>query len=107
MQHEKEKMQDLIEYIIVQKSWSMKTFGKSRRTIGICEHIKKELIEIAAKPYDLFEWIDIVILALDGAWRAGYTAKEITAALREKQQINFARMWEANHDENKAIEHRK
>jgi len=35
----------------------------------------------------------VVILALDGAWRAGYTPEEIVAELERKQAVNFAREW--------------
>ncbi len=35
----------------------------------------------------------MVILALDGAWRAGYLPEEIVAELERKQAVNFAREW--------------
>ena len=73
--------------------WSRSTFGEGRRTEGLCKHIAKELDEIRAKPTDLMEWIDVIILAFDGAWRAGYTAPQIVLALISKQAINFQRKW--------------
>jgi hypothetical protein len=44
------------------------------RPRGSCiKHIKKELDdEIAHDPLDLGEWIDVIILGLDGAWRTGH-----------------------------------
>ena len=40
------------------------------RTAGVVDQVHNELIEIPAAPEDLAEGIDVVILALDGAWRA-------------------------------------
>lgn len=83
----------LDRYIDRQKRWSEKTFGPGMRTKGITAHIRKELEEIEAEPDDVVEFVDVIILALDGAWRAGYSAAEIVAALQSKQEINFARDW--------------
>ena len=80
--------------------------GRSR-TLGVIDHIRKELREIEADPADVKEWIDVVILALDGAWRAGYEPQQIIDALVTKQAKNEARAWPdwrtMRHDE--AIEH--
>lgn len=81
----------LYHYLELHISWSKRTFGLSRRTRGITEHIRNELDEIEGNPDDVYEWIDVVILALDGAWRAGYTTEEILDALCEKQRVNFGR----------------
>jgi len=99
--------QDLVEYIEAQRCWSIRIFGEGQRTKGICEHIRKELLEIEAMPLDVFEWVDVIILALDGAWRAGYTAEQIVAALKEKQRINFSRTWGTKHNENEPTEHER
>ena len=84
---------DLITHLYRQRDFSLKTFGPGKRSAGIIDHIQKELVEVAAKPNDLEEWIDIVILALDGAWREGYTPKEIINMLRYKQTKNESRKW--------------
>lgn len=97
----------LARYIARQRSWSRRVFGHGRRTGGLAEHIRKELVEIAEHPTDLLEWIDVVILALDGAWRAGYTPDEIVAALEGKQQANMARQWPAPVSEDMPVEHVK
>lgn len=76
-----------------QRAFSEATFGPDPRTASVVDHIRKELIEIEAQPRDLGEWIDVVILALDGAWRAGYSPDEIIAALESKQTKNEAREW--------------
>ena len=98
---------NLIDYLNRQIPWSGRTFGHSVRTVGITRHIEKELAEIRAAPHDLTEWVDVVILALDGAWRAGYTAEEIAAALERKQAENFCREWPpaSDVDPNEPSEH--
>jgi hypothetical protein len=94
-------------YIGHQIAWSSATFGTAPRTLGLCDHIEKELKEIKAAPHDLSEWVDVVILALDGAWRAGFTPAQIVDALCAKQAKNIAREWPplAEQDPDKAAEH--
>lgn len=84
---------DLLDYIYRQEAWSGNTFGPGARTKGVIDHIRKELLEIEAAPDDLAEWIDVIILALDGAWRAGAAPEEIVEALAAKQAKNMARQW--------------
>ena len=93
------------DYINLQREWSERTFGDGRRTVGLCRHIEKELNEIKRSPDDLFEWIDVVILAIDGAWRAGYSPEQIIEALLEKQQVNFERRWPAPQAQYEPTEH--
>jgi len=93
MSEQNEWFKHLIEYLNLQRYWSAMTFGPGLRTIGLTKHIQEELLEIQAEPTDVYEWIDVVILALDGAWRAGYTSEEIVDALVKKQQINLQRKW--------------
>lgn len=83
------------------------TIGPGPRVAGVLDHIRKECNEVAAKPDDLSEWIDIVILALDGAWRSGATPQQIVAALAAKQAKNEARAWPdwRTMSPDKAIEH--
>jgi len=98
---------DLWEIIEDQIEWSGKTFGPGKRTIGITEHIKKELKEILKDPDDVYEWIDVVILALDGAWRSGHTATEIVDALLTKIAKNRKRQWPTPTSEDEPVEHVK
>ena len=90
-----------------QRDWSGETFGPGTRTAGVIDHIRKELCEIEADPADISEWIDVVILALDGAWRAGHSPDDIIAALQAKQAKNEARTWPdwRTMPTDKAIEH--
>jgi len=98
---------NLIKHLIRQKEFSEKTFGPGARTQGVLDHIRKELKEIEASPKDITEWIDVIILTFDGAWRAGWKPEDIVAALVEKQEKNEGRTWPnwKTSDPNKAIEH--
>lgn len=74
--------------------WSEETFGPGDRYDRVVKHIRKELKEIEAQPDDLEEWVDVVLLAMDGAWRsAGADGKAFVAKLHEKQQVNLTRKW--------------
>ncbi len=94
-------------YLAHQRDFSAATFGPGARTSGVVDHIRKELREIEADPSDLTEWVDVVILAFDGAWRAGWEPQQIIDAIHEKQARNEARTWPdwRTADPNKAIEH--
>lgn len=96
---------DIVEYFNAKDQWSFKTFGPGARAEGICKHIEKELIEVRAKPRDLSEWADIIILASDGAARAGFTGAEIWAEMQRKLNVNMCRTWPAPGPEDQAIEH--
>lgn len=87
--------------------WSRRTFGEGRKTLGLIKHIEKELEEIRAEPRDLEEWCDVMILGIDGAWRAGFTAEQIAWALEHKQAKNMAREWPQNVPEDEPIEHKR
>jgi hypothetical protein len=95
----------LEKYLYKQWCWSKKTFGEGRRTGGVTQHIEKELAEVRANPDDLSEWIDIVILALDGFWRHGGEVEDVMKYLQAKQDKNFARQWPTPTSEDVAIEH--
>lgn len=98
---------DFVEHIKRQREWSRHTFGPGARTAGVLAHIRKELIEIESAPDDVIEWIDVIILAIDGAWRAGHSPETIATALIAKQRRNEARRWPdwRKADPNGPIEH--
>lgn len=84
----------LLWHLNRQHAHSLATFGPvSRGTKGVIAHIRKELEEIEADPSDTMEWIDVILLALDGAMRAGLTPKAVITKLVEKQLINERREW--------------
>lgn len=86
-------MKDLIEYLYRQRAFSEKTFGPGTRAKGLIDHIRKELVEIEQEPSDLKEWIDVVTLAFDGAWRAGFSPEQIIEQLNATLTRNEARQW--------------
>lgn len=97
----------LANYVAAQKAWSADTFGPGRRTLGITAHIRKELTEIEADPDDVREWIDVLILAMDGYWRHGGKPEELAEMLGNKQRINFERRWPPIQREDQPTEHLK
>lgn len=84
---------DLVAHLRRQRRFSEKTFGPGARTKGVIQHIRKELLEIENDPTDVEEWVDVVLLALDGAWRAGWTSDGIAKAIEAKQTKNEGRTW--------------
>lgn len=101
-------MFDLVAHIERAITFSQNTFGPGARSKGIVAHMRKELGEIEADPLDVTEWIDVMILAIDGAWRAldakatlegdlppppRRLAWEIVETLDGKQARNKARTW--------------
>ncbi len=86
-------MFDLIQYIENQKAFSKVTYGPKPRLQGITNHIREEADEIDLDPTDLEEWIDIIQLGLDGAWRSGHTPQEIVDMLHYKLEKNKRRDW--------------
>jgi hypothetical protein len=102
-----EKKFDMLKHLARQREWSERTFGPGPRTAGVIDHIRKELKEIEDAPGDVSEWIDVTILALDGAWRAGFTPEQIVAAIQAKQAKNESRKWPdwRTSPPDKAIEH--
>lgn len=82
-----------VDHLTRQMLWSERTFGPGPRTAGVTDHIRKELREIEAAPDDLGEWVDVIILAFDGAWRCGADPQQIIDAVKVKQAKNEAREW--------------
>lgn len=98
---------DLVTHLHRQKAFSLHTFGPGQRTAGVLDHIRKELQEVEKSPDDIMEWTDIILLALDGAWRAGHSPEAIALAINQKQTKNEKRSWPdwRKADPKKAIEH--
>jgi len=100
---------DFVSHLERQRSFSLATFGPGMRTAGVIDHIRKELQEVEAQPTALEEWVDVILLALDGAWRAGHEPAAIAAAIAAKQAKNECREWPdwRTAPADKAIEHKK
>lgn len=92
-------------YLTAQMDWSRRAFGDRSSAIGLTKHIEKECAEVRANPRDLTEWVDIIILALDGYWRHGGTPDTIVPDLTAKQAKNFAREWPVNENPDEPNEH--
>lgn len=77
---------DLVEHLHRQREFSLRTFGPGARTLGVSDHIRKELEEIRA---------------------SGASPEDIAAAIEAKQARNESRTWPdwRTADPNKAIEH--
>lgn len=86
---------DLISFVERQRIFSRQAFGPESidRTEGVLKHIEQELQEIRESPKDTEEWIDVVILALDGAWRSGASPDDIANTLNKKFIKNKSRKW--------------
>lgn len=98
---------DLVAHLHRQRAFSERIFGPGKRTAGLIDHVRKEIHEIEAEPHDLGEWVDLVLLALDGAWRHGATPERIAAAIDARQTKNEARDWPdwRTQPADRAIEH--
>lgn len=75
-----------------QAAWSIETFGPGFRT-GVFRHLEKELKETESKPDDVSEWIDMMILVLDGAMRAGHAPRAVIRGYHIKMLENREREW--------------
>ena len=95
----------LERYLEEQMRWSSTMFGRSARTKGTIEHIKKELCEVEREPHDLEEWIDIVMLALDGYWRHGGRPVDVADDLFAKAAIVRERKFPPDISDDKPAEH--
>src|SRR5574343_921047 len=100
---------DLVGYLNRQIVFSVKTFGPHNNVEGILHHISKEIEEIRENPQDLEEWIDILILAFDGALRQGHSPDALIKMLEFKLDKNMNRKWPdwKTAEPGKAIEHIK
>lgn len=100
-----------LEHVI---HWSERTFGPGERTIGVADHIVRELGEVAGPARvlrmaleafearrteepdpepDPSEFVDVAILAIDGLWRSGLGPQGIIDAICAKWAANEARRW--------------
>lgn len=81
------------EWLDKRYGWSLGTFGRGCQTKRLIAHIQCELKEIETAPVDLMEWVDLILLALDGAARAGHSSKAVINGIHEKHEINLKREW--------------
>ena len=91
--------QDFLAWLEDKCAWSLETFGTKQRTEGVLRHIESEIEEIRQSPNDLMEWVDVILLAFDGAFRAGFSPTQILSALFTKQKLNTMRTWNIPKDD--------
>lgn len=109
---------DLKQHLIRQMAFSHATFGPGTRTKGVVDHIRKELVEVLEANGESVEWVDVVILALDGLTRQlafcngkrhdpQRVAEDACIMILSKQTRNEARDWPdwRTQSADKAIEH--
>ena len=110
---------NLKQHLIRQMAFSHATFGPGERTGMVIDHIRKELIEVEEANGEAEEWVDVVLLALDGMTRRlaycggpGRRDPELVAdtvcnMIEGKQSRNEGRVWPdwRTVDPDKAIEH--
>lgn len=109
---------DLKQHLIRQMAFSHATFGPGERTKGVVDHIRKELTEVLDASGEASEWVDVVILALDGLTRrlaylggARRDPEDVAdiacGMILGKQSRNEARDWPdwRTQSQDRAIEH--
>lgn len=109
---------DLEQHLLRQMAFSRATFGPGDRRQGVVDHIRKELLEVLAEDLPdgaAKEWVDVVILALDGLTRClradgmdpDAVARTTCMMIRHKQARNEGRDWPdwRTADPTRAIEH--
>jgi len=93
------------QFVVAHSAWAVRKFP-DQTTEGICKHIEKELIEVrACNGKDLVEWIDVIMLALDGYGRNGGTPEALLPLLDFKLNKNIDRVWAVQTDPNQPVEH--
>ena len=109
---------DLKQHLLRHMAFSHATYGPGTRTEGVIDHIRKELVELEEANGDSSEWVDVVILALDGlprqiAYGNGdranpeHVVDSVCKMIRGKQSRNEGRTWPdwRTAQSGKAIEH--
>lgn len=109
---------DLEQHLTRQMVFSRATFGPGERMNGVLDHMTKEIKEVRDANGDSAEWVDLVILALDGLTRRLWASSDYRKPAHEiaetavrmilgKQSRNELRDWPdwRTSDPEKAIEH--
>lgn len=80
-------MMDLKQHLIRQMAFSKATFGPGTRTNGVLDHLAKEIEEVRGSGGSSDEWVDLVILALDGLTRQLSFCNEETHRIARASEI--------------------
>ncbi len=74
-------------------AFTIDTFGPGERLAGTLAHLREELAEVEAAPHDLEEWVDLILLAINGATRHGHGPDAIMEGIADKVAKNMRRTW--------------
>lgn len=74
--------------------WQQATFGDRPPTAPL-HHLAKEVKEALAAPHDVSEYADMMLLLIDAAKCAGFTARDLLDATYAKLEVNRQRKWQA------------
>lgn len=78
---------DLKQHLIRQMAFSRANFGPGTRTNGVIDHIRQELVEVEESNGSSSEWVDVVILGLDGLTRQLAYCNEGDRRLKTTEEI--------------------
>ena len=67
--------------------WGDQTFGVRTDPEGVIAHLRKEVAELAARPFAASEHADVLILLLNAAHIAGLTATQLVDAAWDKLDV--------------------
>lgn len=109
---------NLNHHLIRQMAWSHATFGPGELRECVLDHIKKEIVEVEESNGDSSEWVDVILLAIDGLTRSlafcngerkdprevAITACEMITWKQSKNESRTYPDWRTI-DRSKAIEH--
>ncbi len=111
-------MADMKAHLTRQMAWSRATFGPGESRDRVLDHLTKEIAEVRGSGGESAEWVDLVILSLDGLTRRLWAASNYEKSADEiaetavkmivgKQGRNERRDWPdwRTSDPSKAIEH--
>lgn len=100
----KKRSADTLETLFLEVGeWAVATFTQATPE-SWCKHLQKEVSELAAKPSDLEEIADCMILLAGLVHKQSYTPEDLRQAIREKLEINKKRVW-GQPDKDGVVEH--
>ena len=88
---------DLEQHLKRQMAFSKATFGPGDRKKGVIDHIRQELDEVSVEG-DPREWVDLVLLSLDGLWRSLAYKDGRRYGENFRQNALYANEWELSND---------
>lgn len=87
-----EQLFSFLNFVERKMEHSTKTWP-NQSLLGVLAHVRKECDEIECEPLDSEEWVDLILLGIDGACRSGLTPEGLIWTLQHKLDINLSREW--------------